>query len=44
MVPIYVITPGGIGPVWGIDRDKVIVELDYEYLVSYNVDQVEGLE
>lgn len=28
------------GQVWGIDRDKILVEMDCMYLVAYDLDQV----
>ena len=40
---IYVKTPHGPGQVWRIDRGKVIVEIDYTYLVEFDPEQVDGL-
>ena len=40
---IYVNTPHGPGQVWGIDRGKVIVEVDYTYLVEFDPEDVDGL-
>ena len=37
---IHVKTPLGPGQVWGIDRGKVIVEMDWQYLVSFDPDGV----
>ena len=37
---IRVQTPVGVGQVWGIDRGKILVELDYKYLVEFNPGQV----
>ena len=39
-----VTTPHGVGQVWGIDRGKVLVEMDYMYLVEFAPEEVEGLE
>lgn len=41
---IRVKTPVGIGTVWGIDQDQVLVEFDYMYLVGLRLDQVECIE
>lgn len=41
---IYVKTPGGVGILWGIDRDKVLVEMDYMYLVEFDLEDVERIE
>ena len=41
---IWVKTPAGIGQVWGVDRGKVLVEMDYMYLVGMRLDQVERIE
>lgn len=41
MEPITVRTPGGIGQVWGIDRGKVIVKMDWQYLVGFKPEEVE---
>ena len=39
-----VTTPGGPGRVWGIDKGKVLVEMEFSYLVGYNLEDVEGEE
>lgn len=44
MEPITVMTPAGVGQVWGIGRGEVIVEFDYMYLVSFKPEEVEFLE
>ena len=44
MSMIYVNTPQGRGTVWGIDRNEVLVEHDFMYLVGYPLDQVEGVD
>ena len=44
MDTIRVKTPGGPGILWGIDRGKIIVEHDWQYLVGYPVEQVERVE
>ena len=41
---IRVKTPVGVGTVWGIDRGKVLVEMDYMYLVEFNPEDVERIE
>jgi hypothetical protein len=41
---IRVMTPCGPGIVYGIDRGKVIVEMDYMYLVEFDPEQVERVE
>jgi hypothetical protein len=41
---IRVKTPVGVGQVWGIDRGKVLVEMDYMYLVEFDPGQVERIE
>ena len=41
---IWVKTPAGIGQVWGVDRGKVLVEMDYMYLVEFDPGQVERIE
>ncbi len=41
---IRVMTPCGPGIVWGIDRGKVLVEMDYSYLVEFDMEQVKGME
>lgn len=41
---IWVKTPVGVGTVWGIDRDQVLVEFDWRYLVALRPDQVERIE
>ena len=41
---IWVKTPVGVGQVWGIDRGKVLVEMDYMYLVEFNPEDVERIE
>jgi|GEM_PF-2469530 len=41
---IRVKTPVGVGQVWGIDRGKVLVEMDYLYLVEFNPEDVERIE
>ena len=37
-----VITPLGPGIVWGIEPGKVIVEMDFSHLVSFDPDEVTG--
>ena len=44
MDTIRVMTPGGPGILWGIDRGKVLVEMDYSYLVEFDPEDVEGIE
>lgn len=44
METIRVQTPTGSGIVFGIDRDLVLVEHDYQYLVGYRIEQVERIE
>ena len=39
---IYVKTPHGPGTVWGIDRGKIIVEVDYTYTVEFDPEDVDG--
>ena len=39
-----VMTPGGPGIVWGIDKGKVLVEMEFSYLVEYNLGDVEAKE
>jgi hypothetical protein len=41
---IRVKTPVGVGQVWGIDKDQVLVEFDWKYLVALKLDQVERIE
>jgi len=41
---IRVQTPAGIGQVWGIAPDKVLVEFDYAYLVEFDPWDVERIE
>lgn len=41
---IEVMTPSGPGIIWGIDRGKVLVEMDYSYLVEFEPEQVERIE
>lgn len=41
---IRVKTPAGVGTVWGIDKNEVLVEFDYRYLVGLSPEQVERLE
>ena len=41
---ITVQTPGGVGQVFGIDRDVVLVEMDWQYLVQFRLDQIERIE
>ena len=41
---IRVKTPGGVGQVWGVDQGKVLVEMDYMYLVEFNPEDVERIE
>jgi hypothetical protein len=41
---IRVKTPVGVGTVWGIDKNQVLVEFDYRYLVGLRLDQVERIE
>ena len=38
---IYVKTPHGPGTVWGIDRGKIIVEMDWQY-VEFDPEEVDG--
>lgn len=40
----YVMTPAGFGEVWGIDNGKVLVEMDYRYLVEFDLKNVEGID
>lgn len=44
MDTIRVMTPCGPGILWGIDRGKVLVEMDYSYLVEFDPEDVEGIE
>ena len=44
MDTIRVITPIGPGIVWGIAPGKVLVEVDYTYLVEFDPGDVEGVE
>ena len=44
MPPIVVLTPCGPGVVWGIAPGRVIVEHEWQYLVEYNIEEVEGVE
>lgn len=44
MDTIRVMTPCGPGILWGIAPGKVIVEMDYMYLVEFGLEQVEGIE
>ena len=39
-----VITPLGPGIVWGIEPGKVIVEMEFSYLVSFLPEDVAGAE
>ena len=39
-----VITPGGHGRVWGIEGGKVLVEMDFSYLVEYDPQDVVAKE
>ena len=39
-----VITPCGVGRVWGIAPGKVVVEFDYEYLVEFPLSDVKSYE
>ncbi len=41
---IEVMTPSGPGIIWGIDRGKVLVEMDYSYLVEFEPGDVERIE
>jgi hypothetical protein len=41
---IEVMTPCGPGILWGIAPGKVIVEMDYSYLVEFRPEDVEGIE
>ena len=41
---IEVMTPSGPGIIWGIAPGKVIVEMDYMYLVEFDPEDVEGIE
>lgn len=44
MERIEVMTPSGPGIVWGIAPGKVLVEMDYSYLVEFDPEDVEGIE
>ena len=44
MPAILVLTPCGPAVVWGIEPGKVVVEHDWQYLVSYKIEEVEGVE
>ncbi len=44
MERIEVMTPAGPGIIWGIDRGKVLVEMDYSYLVEFEPGDVEREE
>ena len=37
-----VMTPGGPGTVWGIEGGQVLVEMDFSYLVAYDIEDVEA--
>ena len=41
---IQVQTPVGAGILWGIAPGKVLVEMDYTYLVEFDLGQVERVE
>ncbi len=41
---IQVRTPSGTGILWGIAPGKVLVEMDYMYLVEFDLGQVERVE
>ena len=41
---IRVKTPVGVGQVWGIDKNQVLVEFDWRYLVEFNPEDVERIE
>ena len=41
---IEVMTPAGPGIVWGIGPGKVLVEMDYSYLVEFEPGDVERIE
>ncbi|HHY01156.1 MAG TPA: hypothetical protein GX531_07295 [Methanothermobacter sp.] len=41
---IEVMTPVGTGIVWGIEPGKVLVEMDYSYLVEFEPGDVEREE
>ena len=41
---IEVMTPAGPGIIWGIGPGKVLVEMDYSYLVEFDPEDVEGIE
>ena len=41
---IEVMTPSGPGIIWGIDKGKVLVEMDYSYLVEFEPGDVERIE
>ena len=44
MERIEVMTPSGPGIIWGIGPGKVLVEMDYSYLVEFEPEQVERIE
>ena len=39
-----VMTPDGHGRVWGIEGGKVLVEMDFRYLVEYDLEDVVARE
>ena len=41
---IEVMTPAGPGIIWGIGPGKVLVEMDYSYLVEFESGDVERIE
>lgn len=36
----WVNTPGGVGKVWKVSGNAITVEMDYQYLVTYRVNDV----
>lgn len=32
----------GKGKIWGIDKNKVLVEFDYGYLVRFNLEEIKN--
>ena len=36
-----VVTPHGTGKFWGLEQGKVVVEMDFSYLVHYDPEDVE---
>ena len=41
---IQVLTPVGVGQVWGIGPGKVLVEMDWMHLVEFDLEDVERIE